>query len=75
MALWTDQPGLQVYTGNGLDGTGCGKGGALYRMGDAICLEPGAWPDAPNRPDFPGAIMQPGAVYRHRMALEFPAPR
>ena len=75
MVLWTDQPGLQVYTGNWLDGTGTGKGGAVYRMGDAICLEPGAWPDAPNRPDFPSAILRPDQTYRHRMALEFPTPR
>ena len=73
--LWTDQPGLQVYTGNWLDGPGRGKGDALYRMGDAVCLEPGAWPDAPNRPDFPVAILRPGDTYIHRMALDFPAAR
>lgn len=74
MVLWTDQPGLQVYSGNWLDGTARGKGGAAYRMGDAICLEPGAFPDAPNRPDFPDAILRPGQTYRHRMALAFPTP-
>ncbi|WP_220443683.1 aldose epimerase family protein [Paracoccus luteus] len=73
MALWTDAPGLQLYTGNVLDGTVTGKGGAAYRMGDAVCLEPGAWPDSPNRPDFPGCILRPGGEYRHRMALEFSA--
>lgn len=75
MAVWTDQPGLQVYSGNWLDGTHRGKDGVAYRMGDAICLEPGAWPDAPNRPDFPSAILRPGECYRHRMALVFPTPR
>ena len=75
MVLWTDQPGLQVYTGNFLDGTGRGKAGAGYRMGDAICLEPGAWPDAPNRSDFPSATLRPGETWHHRMALAFPAPR
>lgn len=74
VVLWTDQPGLQVYTGNWLDGTARGKGGAAYRMGDAICLEPGAFPDAPNRPDFPDAILRPGQTYRHRMALAFQTP-
>ena len=73
MTLWTDAPGLQLYTGNGLDGTVAGKAGAAYRMGDAVCLEPGAWPDSPNRPDFPACILRPGTVYRHRMALEFSA--
>lgn len=75
MRLWTDQPGLQVYTGNGLDGSVRGKTGASYRMGDAICLEPGAWPDAPNRADFPPAILPPGETYIHHMALVFPTPR
>ena len=74
MELWTDQPGLQVYTGNWLDGTMRGKNGGTYRMGDAICLEPGAYPDAPNRPDFPPAILRPGETYRHHMALVFPRP-
>lgn len=71
MALWTDQPGLQLYSGNFLDGRTAGKGGAAYRMGDALCLEPGAWPDSPNRPDFPDSILRPGQQWRHRMALEF----
>lgn len=71
MALWTDQPGLQLYSGNFLDGRMAGKGGTAYRMGDAICLEPGAWPDSPNRPDFPDSILRPGKVWRHRIALDF----
>jgi len=71
MALWTDQPGLQLYSGNFLDGRTAGKGGTAYRMGDAVCLEPGAWPDSPNRPDFPDSILRPGKVWRHRMALDF----
>lgn len=74
MRMWTDQPGLQVYTGNWLDGTARGKAGAAYRMGDAICLEPGAWPDAPNRPDFPNTVLRPDQNYLHRMTLEFPRP-
>ena len=75
MTVWTDQPGLQVYSGNWLDGTHRGKEGVAYRMGDAICLEPGAWPDAPNRPDFPPSILRPDETYLHRMALVFPTPR
>ena len=53
MELFTDQPGLQVYSGNYLDGTMSGKGGKLIRQSDAMCLEPHIWPNAPNRPDFP----------------------
>lgn len=71
MELVTDQPGLQVYSGNYLDGTISGKGGRLYRQSDAICLEPHIWPDAPNRPDFPSPRLDPGAIYRHHTVYRF----
>jgi aldose 1-epimerase len=70
MELLTDQPGLQFYTGNYLDGANGGKG-RLYRQSDAICLEPQTWPDAPNRPDFPSARLAPGEVYRHHTVYRF----
>ena len=73
MVLWTDAPGMQVYTGNGLSGVALRGGGVARRWG-AVCLEPGAWPDAPNRADFPSAILRPGAVYRHRLLWVFPRP-
>jgi aldose 1-epimerase len=71
LELFTDQPGLQVYSGNYLDGTIRGKRGRLYRQSDAICLEPHIWPDAPNRPDFPSARLAPDGVYRHRTVYRF----
>lgn len=71
MQVWTNQPGLQFYSGNFLDGTEAGKGGLTPRMGDALCLEPQLWPDSPNRPDFPNAMLQPGQIYCHRMRLSF----
>ncbi|MCP3390876.1 galactose mutarotase [Bradyrhizobium sp. CCGB12] len=71
MELLTDQPGLQVYSGNYLDGTISGKGGKLIRQSDAICLEPHIWPDAPNRPDFPSPRLVPGEVYRHHTVYRF----
>jgi aldose 1-epimerase len=67
----TDQPGLQVYSGNYLDGSIQGKRGRLYRQSDAVCLEPQIWPDAPNRPDFPDARLVPGSVYRHHSVYRF----
>jgi len=70
LELLTDQPGLQVYSGNYLDGSNGGKG-RLYRQSDAICLEPQAWPDTPNRPDFPSAQLLPDGVYRHRTLYRF----
>lgn len=71
LELSTDQPGLQLYSGNYLDGTVAGKKGRLYRQSDAFCLEPQAWPDAPNRPDFPSARLVPGEVYRHQLVYRF----
>lgn len=71
LELFTDQPGLQLYTGNWLDGTVAGKQGRLHRQSDAFCLEPQAFPDAPNRPDFPSTRLDPGQVYRHRSTFHF----
>ena len=67
LEVLSDQPGLQVYTGNVLDGTLIGKKGHLYRMGDGIALEPQVFPDTPNQPAFGSARIAPGAPYRHRM--------
>jgi len=71
MELFTDQPGLQVYSGNYLDGTISGKGGKLIRQSDALCLEPHIWPNSPNRPDFPSARLDPASVYRHHTVYRF----
>lgn len=71
LELATDQPGVQVYSGNYLDGTIRGKRGRLYRQSDAICLEPQIWPNAPNRPDFPSPRLAPDGVYRHRSVYRF----
>ncbi|ALN72906.1 aldose epimerase family protein [Aureimonas sp. AU20] len=71
MELWTDQPGVQFYSGNFLNGTVAGKNGRAYRMGDAFCLEPQLYPDTPNRPDFPTARLDAGATYRHRSIFKF----
>lgn len=71
MELLTDQPGLQFYSGNFLDGTAAGKFGRLYRQSDAFCLEPQAWPDTPNRPDYPSARLDPGQTYRHTSIYRF----
>jgi aldose 1-epimerase len=70
MELLTDQPGLQFYSGNYLDGTTGGKG-RLYRQSDALCLEPQVWPDSPNRPDFPSPRLSPDDVYRHNIVYRF----
>lgn len=74
MELSTTAPGVQFYSGNFLDGTVVGKSGRVYRQGDALCLEPQVFPDAPNRPDFPSARLDPGETYVNRIVLRFPAP-
>lgn len=67
LEVWTTEPGLQVYTGNFLNGTLVGKRGHLYRMGDGIALEPQKFPNAPNEPRFASARLDPGSTYHHRM--------
>lgn len=67
LEVLTTEPGVQFYTGNFLDGSFVGKGGHLYRMGDGIALEPQKFPDAPNKPAFASARVDPGRPYRHHM--------
>ncbi|KQM58905.1 MULTISPECIES: aldose epimerase family protein [unclassified Sphingomonas] len=71
MALSVTAPGLQLYAGNFLNGAQAGKGGRLYRQGDAVCLEPQAWPDTPNRSDFPTARLDPGQRWESTMCFTF----
>ncbi|WP_256106978.1 aldose epimerase family protein [Streptomyces sp. ODS05-4] len=65
LEVWTSEPGLQVYTGNQLAGD-------PYGPHAGICLETQAFPDSPNRPDFPGTVLRPGEVLRSRTELAFP---
>lgn len=70
MQVETDQPGLQVYDGVHFDGL-AGLDGRRYGRFAGVALEMQGWPDAPNRPDFPDAILRPGQVYRHHAAYRF----
>lgn len=71
MELFTDQPGVQFYGGNFLDGTVTGKGGAVYKHRTALCLETEKFPDSPNQASFPSAVLRPGETYRHTMRYRF----
>ena len=71
LEVLTTAPGIQFYSGNFLDGTTVGKGERLYRQGDALCLEPQVFPDAPNQPGFPDATLEPGETYRNVMIFRF----
>lgn len=72
LELYTTEPGLQVYSGNFLDGTVAGKGNQIYRQGDGLALEPQKFPDAPNQPAFPSARLDPGDTYRQTSYYRFP---
>jgi aldose 1-epimerase len=63
LTVYADPPGLQVYTGNFLDGTVPGTSGGVYRQGDGIALEPQLFPDTPNRPELGSSILRPGETY------------
>jgi galactose mutarotase-like enzyme len=74
LRLDTDQPGLQVYTGNFLDGARSSTTGRLYRQGDGVALEPQLFPDSPNRPEYPSPVLRPGETYRAGLAWRFSPP-
>ncbi|MEU2620991.1 aldose epimerase family protein [Streptomyces sp. NPDC007157] len=73
LKIATDQPGLQFYSGNFLDGTLIGTSGHTYRQGDGLCLETQHFPDSPNHADFPSTVLRPGQVYRTRTVHSFGA--
>jgi aldose 1-epimerase len=73
LRIATDQPGLQFYSGNFLDGTLTGPGGSVYRQGDALCLETQHFPDSPNQPSFPSTVLRPGQTYRSTTVHTFDA--
>ncbi|CAI0399372.1 unnamed protein product [Linum tenue] len=73
MELWTNQPGVQFYTGNMLDSVK-GKGGVTYNKYAGLCLETQGFPDAVNHPNnFPSQVVEPGHTYVHVMVFRFTA--
>ncbi|MFM1996657.1 MAG: Aldose 1-epimerase [Planctomycetota bacterium] len=74
MEILSDQPGIQVYTGNYLDGSVVGKGGTAYAKQAAVCLETQKYPDAVHHAadrDWPPVRLDPGQTYRHTMVHRF----
>jgi aldose 1-epimerase len=67
----TTEPGVQFYTGNFLDGTITGKGGHVYQKRFGFCLETQHYPDSPNKPSFPSAIVRPGTPWRSKTVFAF----
>jgi len=71
MEVHTTQPGVQLYTGNWLDGSDKGKGGKSYFKRSALCLETQNFPDSPNKPGFPSTLLRPGEIYKHTCLHKF----
>lgn len=71
LEIFTDQPGIQFYSGNFLDGSIRGKNGRVYGHRFALVLEPQHFPDSPNQPSFPSTILRPGERYQTRTVFRF----
>jgi aldose 1-epimerase len=74
MEVLTTEPGMQFYTGNFLDGTIRGTGGKVYGQRYGFCMETQHYPDTPNHPAFPSAVVKPGAGYSSTTVFRFSAP-
>jgi len=71
MEVFTDQPGVQFYCGNFLNGTMIGHGGKPYIYRSGLCLETGHYPDSPNHPGFPATVLNPGETFKSRTIYRF----
>lgn len=71
LKLYTTEPGLQLYSGNFLDGSDVGKGGKPYKHRGAFVLEPQHFPDSPNHPNFPSTVLLPNEIYHSLSVYEF----
>ena len=71
LEVYTDEQGIQVYSGNFLDGTVKGKKSIVYNQRAAICLETQHYPDSPNKPEWPSVLLEPGKTYRSHCIFKF----
>jgi len=71
MEVFTTEPGVQFYSGNFLDGSTVGKGGAVYERRNGFCLETQHFPDSINKPGWPSVVLRPGKTYRHVVVYAF----
>lgn len=71
LEVLTDEPGIQVYSGNFLDGKVTGKHGIVYKQRSGICLETQKYPDTPNKPEWPSATLNPGETYSSHCVFRF----
>ncbi len=71
LEVYTDEPGIQVYAGNFLDGTVTGKNGVAYPRRASVCLETQHYPDSPNKPQWPSVFLEPGQTYHSHCIFKF----
>ena len=71
LEVYTDEPGVQLYTGNFLDGTVKGKNGIVYPQRASVCLETQHYPDSPNKPHWPSVVLEPGQTYTSHCIFKF----
>ena len=71
LEVYTNEPGVQVYTGNFLDGTVTGKKGVVYPQRASVCLETQHYPDTPNKAHWPSAVLEPGQTYKSQCIYKF----
>lgn len=71
MEVYTDQPGVQFYSGNFIDGTHKSKGEGMYEQRSGLCLETQHYPDSPNQPSFPSTVLEPGETYKTKTTYKF----
>lgn len=71
LEVYTDEPGMQFYTGNFMSGDDRGKHGVVYPHRGALCLETQHYPDSPNQPVFPSVVLRPGETYTSRCIYKF----
>lgn len=69
--VYTDEPGIQVYSGNFLDGSVKGKKGIVYNQRASVCLETQHYPDSPNKPQWPSVVLEPGQTYNSECIFKF----
>ena len=71
LEVYTNEPGIQIYSGNFLDGTVIGKKGIVYNQRASVCLETQHYPDSPNKPEWPSVVLEPGQTYHSECIFKF----
>lgn len=71
LEVYTNEPGIQIYTGNFLDGSVKGKKGIVYNQRASVCLETQHYPDSPNKPQWPSVVLEPGQTYNSECIFKF----